>query len=378
MTNKLINNYYLVTFISELARTIPHPVLVILLLDQKHLSLSEVTFIQIFFYLGVLLFEVPSGYLADRGYRKSGYLAAFLCMLVAYTLIFSFSSVFVLSIAWFIYGIAGALTSGNVDGYIVNLLKQQNREGEIKAFNVKRTNTSLTAGIGGALIGSLLYPLIKTNIYLISIGLYLISILVVIFGIHIAHKPQNVEHLKVTDLKFTSQIKLLITLVCIIELYYVGFYQYWQILYQDKGINPVLFGIIYIIFSFVVIVSNRLYSKLNTINDKVFMPIFIISAFISILFTENILFAIIYPITLFIANLYVIDIYTTLYKVVDESSISSMISIVSSANRLFGIVILGVLAIIIPVVSLNLILCSLYLTFSLLFVVIRNKKAASS
>ncbi len=377
--NKLINRYYIATFISELARTVPHPILIILLIDQKHLTLSEITFIQIFFYLGVLLFEVPSGYLADRGYRKSGYLASFICMLVAYSIIYVSSSVFILSIAWFIYGIAGALMSGNVDGYIVNLLKQQDSEAsqiedEIKAFNVKKTNMSLIAGIGGALIGSILYPYILSNIYLISICLYTLSIVLVIFGIHIDHSPTDDQKVKISELKFTSLIKLLIILVCIIEMYYVGFYQYWQVIYQNKGIDPSLFGIIYILFSITVISSNKLYSKITKINDNITIPLFIISAIVSIFFVDSFVFCFIYPITLFIANLYVIDIYTNLYKLVDEKSISSMISIVSSANRIFGIVILGLLAILLAYINLNILLITSYLVFAISFYFLRRNK----
>ncbi len=373
--NKLINRYYVTTFISELARTIPHPILIILLIEQKHLTLSQITFIQIFFYLGVLLFEIPSGYLADLGYRKSGYIGSFACMLIAYGLIYSSSSVLVLSIAWFIYGIAGALMSGNVDGYIVNQLKENDLEAEIKAFNVKKTNMSLIAGIGGALIGSLLYPVISINIYLFSLILYTIAILIVIFGIKIVDTKGTITKLKIKDLNFTKQIKLLLLMVCIIELYYVGFYQYWQVLYQDKGIDPALFGIIYIIFSATVISSNKLYSRLNTINDYLTIPIFIGSALLSLFVVDSILFCIIYPVTLFIANLYVIDIYTTLYKVVDERSISSMISIVSSANRVFGIIVLGLLTILLPLVNLQLLLVVLYLIFAISFLVIRSFKS---
>lgn len=374
MKNKLINRYYLTTLISEFARTIPHPILIILLIDQKGLSLSEITFIQIFFYLGVLLFEVPSGYLADLGYRKSGYIGSFSCMLVAYSLIYASNSIVVLSMAWFIYGIAGALTSGNVDGYIVNKLKEDDLEAEIKAFNVKKTNTSLVAGIGGAVVGSLLYPIINVNIYLFSLILYTVAILIAIFGIKIEHTQGNLNKIRIRDLDFGLQIKKLLLLVCIIELYYVGFYQYWQVLYQDKGIDPALFGIIYIIFSATVISSNKLYAKLNTINDYVVLPIFIIAAILSLFVFDNILFCIIYPITLFIANLYVIDIYTTLYKVVDEKSISSMISIVSSANRVFGIVVLGLLTILLPLFNLQLLLLVLYLVFACSFLVIRTLK----
>ncbi len=375
--DKLINRYYLTTFISELARTIPHPILIILLIEQKHLTLSQITFVQIFFYLGVLLFEIPSGYLADLGYRKSGYIGSFVCMLIAYGLIYSSSSIIMLSIAWFIYGIAGALMSGNVDGYIVNKLKESGLAAQIKPFNVKKTNMSLIAGIGGALIGSLLYPIISINIYLFSLSLYTIAILIVIFGIKIEHSKGEITKLSIRDLDFTKQIKLLLIMVCIIELYYVGFYQYWQVLYQDKGIDPTFFGIIYIVYSATVITSNNLYSKLSKINDYITIPVFIIAAILSLFVFNNFIFCIIYPITLFIANLYVIDIYTTLYKVVDEKSISSMISIVSSANRVFGIIILGLLTILLPLVNLSLLLIILYLIFAISFFIIRTMKSSN-
>ncbi len=372
METKLISKYYITTFISELARTIPHPILIILLIQQKGLTLSEITFVQIFFYLGILLFEIPSGYLADLGFRKSGYIGSFVCMVTAYSLIYQSSNLAILTVAWFIYGIASALMSGNVDGYIVNKLKTSNNEHKIKQFNVNKTNISLIAGIGGALVGSLMYPLIKTDVYAISLGLYTIAILIAVFGIHIEHQSNKLTKLKIRDINFTKNIKLLIVLICVIELYYVGFYQYWQVLYQSKGINPVLFGLIYIVFSLTVIASNKLYSKLEVINDNLAMPIFVASAIISIFGVDGILFCIIYPITLFIANLYVIDIYTKLYQHVDEKSISSVISIASSANRLIGIIILAILVYTLNIFELPLILITVYSIFAVFFYLIRS------
>lgn len=373
--NKLINRYYITTFISELARTIPHPVLTILLIEQKGLNLAEITFVQIFFFLGILLFEVPSGIIADKGYRKSGYVLALVCLLVSYTMIFINTNLVLLCIAWFIYGIATALISGNIDGYIVNLLKEANEEDKIKSFNIKRTNTSLIAGIFGAMIGSLAYPLISSNIYIISITLYIISILVCVATIKIKHSSTNqVATTSKVKINWTSELKQILILVCVIELYYIGFYQYWQVLYQAKGIPIATFGIIYMIFSVTVILSNKLYGKVSNINDNITLPLFIIASVASIFFTQSIVFCIIYPVTLFIANLYVIDIYTRLYEVASPESISSVISIISTSNRIFGMVILGVITIVINIIDLSVILIVLYLSFAILFYTIRFNK----
>lgn len=373
MDKKLIDRYYVVTFISELARTIPHPILVIFLINQKGLTLSEITFIQIFFYIGVLLCEIPSGYLSDLGYRKSCYVASFISMLIAYSLIYTSSSIIVLAIAWFIYGIAGALTSGNVDGYIVNQLKDQNSQGEIKQFNVRKTNISLFASIGGALIGSILYPHILGNIYQISIGLYTLALVITIFGIEIKHQGGEINKVKIKDVQFSKQLKLLMAIICTVELYYVGFYQYWQVLYENKGIEPSYFGLIYIVFSVTVICSNRAYAKINEINDKLAIPIFLIAALISIIFLNSIVFCIIYPITLFIANLYVIDTYTKLYEAVDSKVTSSVISIVSSTSRIIGICILALLTYFLSVYELSQILVFEFSLFGIILVIVRRQ-----
>lgn len=374
MLNKLMNRYYLTTFISEVARTIPHPILTILLIDQKHLSLSQIIFIQIFFYIGVLLFEIPSGYLADRGYRKSSYIASFLCLLIAYSLIYVSSSLVVLGVAWFIYGIAIALMSGNVDGYIVNRLKDEGAEDKIKQFNIRKTNTSLSAGIIGAVLGSVLYPFITINIYALSICLYLLAIVIALFGIRVEHQPERVLASKAKKLEFTPAIKTILILVCLIELYYIGFYQTWQVLYQAKGIPVASFGLIYIIFSLTVITSNKFYGRIEGVDDRIALSVFVIVAVLSVNYLNSVMFVLIYPLTLFIANLYVIDLYTNLYKHVDELSISRMISIVSSANRVFGIVILGAVSVLLNHFELNLILIALYVAFACSFLFIRRLK----
>lgn len=66
---KLTSKIQLIYFTYNLARTLPHALLSLYLLN-KGFSLSDITLIQIWFSIGIIVFELPAGMLSDYSYRK--------------------------------------------------------------------------------------------------------------------------------------------------------------------------------------------------------------------------------------------------------------------------------------------------------------------
>ncbi len=67
--NKNINVYFISNFLMNFGRVIPHAVLTILLLS-KGVSIIDIATIQSAYMLAIMLFEFPSGVLADTYSRK--------------------------------------------------------------------------------------------------------------------------------------------------------------------------------------------------------------------------------------------------------------------------------------------------------------------
>jgi MFS family permease len=120
------------------------------------LNSTQIFTIQAIFHLGVLLLEVPSGYLADViGRRKTLVFGAIFYPLgvAAYTLGHSFSAFVLAELAW---AVSVSMRSGCDSAMLFDSLRQLGREGEYKRFEgkcalVARSGTAVSSVAGGLL-----------------------------------------------------------------------------------------------------------------------------------------------------------------------------------------------------------------------------------
>ena len=98
----------------NLALTVPHAILTPLLLD-KGLSLSQILLVQAGFSIAVLLFEFPSGSIADMISRRTLYFISRLVFCAFFLLVIFGHGFPLMLLAWIIYGLATALESGTLD-----------------------------------------------------------------------------------------------------------------------------------------------------------------------------------------------------------------------------------------------------------------------
>lgn len=208
--------FFAAELLMNLALTVPHAILTPLLLD-KGLSLSQILLVQAGFSVAVLLFEFPSGAIADMISRRTLYFISRL-VFCAFFLVVIFGHGFPLMLlAWVIYGLATALESGTLDAALINNAK--NRQG-VAVGTVGAPDTQSAAGhtapdhvesriswlvrkegqsayLGmmiGSTIGALLYLSMGANIYFISVGATVISVVTIalFFRIPEQHKVATV------------------------------------------------------------------------------------------------------------------------------------------------------------------------------------------
>jgi len=156
LTKKLegnIRKFYIYRFFQ--AMFLVGPIFVLFLTDNG-LSITQVMFLQAYFYIILLLLEVPSGAFADRYGRKLSIILSSLFVFIGhltYALGYSFA---VFMIAETIYGIAVSLWSGTDSAFLYDTLKNLKREKEFKkVFGNYIAINLIFLGLGGILGGYL-------------------------------------------------------------------------------------------------------------------------------------------------------------------------------------------------------------------------------
>ncbi|WP_445435747.1 MFS transporter [Candidatus Borreliella tachyglossi] len=343
--------YFCSLFLSESARTFPHAVLTIILIN-KGLVLKDIAIVQMFYMLAIIIFEFPSGIISDIFDRKFVYLISIFLSMVSYFIIFKVSSFATLCTAWFIYGMSSAVSTGTIDISFNHIY--QNNSKKLKAFISSR---KIILGIGailGGYIGSILFLHIDTKIYLISLLLYLVSSFITIIFIssdintdYKYDKRYAVPYLikfKKNIIKFLkSRILLeLFILISAIQFFFQPFYLYWQVIFTDKNIPISIFGTTYILFRLSDIIGAWIFKKIKHSKYDIYIILAIISL-LSILikivshiyiFTTIIIFLVI------IIALYSNNLEYFLRKKIDSKVLGTITSINSTISRLFSFLVL--------------------------------------
>lgn len=205
--------FFAAELLMNLALTVPHAILTPLLLD-KGLSLSQILLVQAGFSVAALLFEFPSGAIADMISRRTLYFISRLVFCVFFLLVIFGQGFPLMLLAWVIYGLATALESGTLDAALINNAK--NRQGVSAStvdglegtvgvpdhvesrisWLVRKEGQSAYLGMMiGSTIGALLYLSVGANVYFISLGATVISVatIALFFRIPEQHKVANVD-----------------------------------------------------------------------------------------------------------------------------------------------------------------------------------------
>lgn len=127
MLRKNILAYYGANFLLIIAQSLPHAILTPLLLS-KGLSLSEILLVQTFFSFCVLVAEYPSGVLADLMSRKNLFLVSNAFLIASFSFVLFFDSFIFMLVAWGLYGLYSACSSGTIEASLITDIKENNKD----------------------------------------------------------------------------------------------------------------------------------------------------------------------------------------------------------------------------------------------------------
>ncbi len=128
----------------------------VLFLLQRGFSLAQYGLLDTMWYVGSVLFEVPTGALADRLGNRASLLLALVSQALSFTLIAVARSFWAMAAAFLLWGLASAFETGTYSAFLYDSLKEAGREGDYGVVYGRTATLQILASALGAVIGGYL------------------------------------------------------------------------------------------------------------------------------------------------------------------------------------------------------------------------------
>lgn len=382
--------FLLSNFLVSVAYSLPHSILTVILL-AKGLSLSQILIIQSAYSIAIVLFEFPSGLLADNYSRKNLYSLSKLFLIIMFLIVLFSNQFYLIFAAWFCYGIAAALDSGTLDAYIINQLKLAHHGAELRKFLALSNRLEIVGLLLGSSLGGILYHFIGINIYVLGTVFLVVSTLISFFFFKETTKSDSLQdsHVMILKKQITDSFKELrkqprLSLILIFDfltqIFFQTHFQLWQSFFLSKGIDSQYFPFFYITFQVITLFSYSInidgvkkYAGVLKFSPLiVFLPLTFFLGKIEIFLTAYFIFVFVFYVIEFILNY-------QFNKMVSVENISSLISFKSTVSRIGSVLLLCILSFMVKQMSVSAVMAinfMLSLVLLVVFSVIIMKKTA--
>lgn len=356
--------FLLSNFLVSVAYSLPHSILTVILL-AKGLSLSQILIIQSAYSIAIVLFEFPSGLLADNYSRKNLYSLSKLFLIIMFLIVLFSNQFYLIFAAWFCYGIAAALDSGTLDTYIINQLKLAHHGAELRKFLALSNRLEIVGLLLGSSLGGILYHFIGINIYVLGTVFLAASTLISFFFFKETTKSDSLQdsHVMVLKKQITDSFKELrkqprLSLILIFDfltqIFFQTHFQLWQSFFLSKGIDSQYFPFFYITFQVITLFSYSInidgvkkYAGVLKFSPLiVFLPLTFFLGKIEIFLTAYFIFVFVFYVIEFILNY-------QFNKMVSVENISSLISFKSTVSRIGSVLLLCILSFMVKQMSVS-------------------------
>ena len=371
--------FLLSNFLVSVAYSLPHSILTVILL-AKGLSLSQILIIQSAYSIAIVLFEFPSGLLADNYSRKNLYSLSKLFLIIMFLIVLFSNQFYLIFAAWFCYGIAAALDSGTLDAYIINQLKLAHHGAELRKFLALSNRLEIVGLLLGSSLGGILYHFIGINIYVLGTVFLVVSTLISFFFFKETTKSDSLQdsHVMILKKQITDSFKELrkqprLSLILIFDfltqIFFQTHFQLWQSFFLSKGIDSQYFPFFYITFQVITLFSY----SINIDGVKKYTGV--------LKFSPLIVFLPLIAYFIFVFVFYVIEFILNYQfnKMVSVENISSLISFKSTVSRIGSVLLLCILSFMVKQMSVSAVMAinfMLSLVLLVVFSVIIMKKTA--
>lgn len=372
--------FLLSNFLVSVAYSLPHSILTVILL-AKGLSLSQILIIQSAYSIAIVLFEFPSGLLADNYSRKNLYSLSKLFLIIMFLIVLFSNQFYLIFAAWFCYGIAADLDSGTLDAYIINQLKLAHHGAELRKFLALSNRLEIVGLLLGSSLGGILYHFIGINIYVLGTVFLVVSTLISFFFFKETTKSDSLQdsHVMILKKQITDSFKELrkqprLSLILIFDfltqIFFQTHFQLWQSFFLSKGIDSQYFPFFYITFQVITLFSYSInidgvkkYTGVLKFSPLiVFLPLTFFLGKIEIFLTAYFIFVFVFYVIEFILNY-------QFNKMVSVENISSLISFKSTVSRIGSVLLLCILSFMVKQMSVSAVMAINFMLSLVLLVV---------
>jgi MFS family permease len=253
--SKNVKIYYMYSTFAELL--ILGPILVLFLV-AKGLSFTEIMVLQSISAIAVVLFEVPTGAVADKIGRKESILLGSLLWAVSLGIYVVGGSFPVFILAEVIFSLGATFKSGADNALIYDSLKVMGREKEFQSIEGKARSFALYAQAIGSIIAGFVYEINANLPFLISVFFMVVTITIAlrfkeppIEGKVGKHGINYMEQIKESGKFIISheKIKAIIIFTMMFFIFYRTAFFYYQPYMEAVKIPVRYFGIIFFLFN---------------------------------------------------------------------------------------------------------------------------------
>lgn len=352
------------------------------------IDISSIGYLKFAYLTTIFLFEIPSGFIADRFGKKKSIIFSCMFMFLYFISLITFTNIFGFVLSQFFLGVSTAFLSGADSSFIKDLIIEEELSGNISYLEVK---TFLSIGskiisMLSALFASSLFSYNKILPFLISSFSCLISILLLLFlpeKKHIANSDKlysklikeflNSAFQSIKIVFKDSNFKYLIILDSLILSGIVYVFDTYQFKFKSIGIDINYFGYIYAICAIFSLFGRFLTLKIKKYIGGSFHPKFIFITFLSLSFSM-VLYTLSKSILLLLPVLFIQQvIYSVWNLAVDNRTIhaailyedqATFLSVYSQAISIFRIIFSLLFSILLKFISINV----LIITISILLI----------
>ena len=258
-----------------------------------------------------------------------------------------------LAIAYCLYGVGVSLRSGTLESDVICEYKEKNLD--IRHYAVAESYVFGVSGIIGGGVGSVMYSYIGEYIYIVSSLLFVASIVSSMFFVPsvVIDGDSNLRYeggalneiLAMFRVMFTSHTYVLILiLICFSTIFVQSFYQYWQVLYKDAGVDVTYFGVVYIIFQFCDILGTFIYRYLRLSACAVVAILFAMALLYAVIFVCSKCLVVIFPVAIVLFYVYEQHLDVTIKRLAPTWGTSTYLSTIETVKGVIGICTLFVLS----------------------------------
>lgn len=248
------------------------------------------------------LFEIPTGFIADKYSRKLSVSLGFLFEGLVFAAFIFINNIEALIIASVFKGLATALRSGATEALIYDELKSQNKEATFIKVTSRGSTIGTVSGAIATLLGPLLFVVHFALPFLLTSAAYIISSVLVLFFREekVSHEAEN--QLKIIDgIKKIVRVKPLMIIVGIEALVLIFVNIYFQVLFFPKvnqlGLDIRYLGVLDVITVILMTLSLLILPKIVFKSDKknlIFYTLTVCACFIIFGLTNQLITALLF------------------------------------------------------------------------------------